>query len=295
LGYSNEWEYVTSYILCAGVADDRIKLDSLPEFLTDLPRLVHLNLGHTGLKSLPDFMSRLRLESLQLNNNELAEIPEWLGSMTDLKELDLSWNEKITALPQSFTRLCNLEVIDLSRTSITRVPDSIREYKNLKTLHLGGSFELSKTLVIPDWIGELTNLEYLFLGRSIKKIPRSIGNLRKLKRMVIYDNKIKTLPESIGNLLLLKELTIDFTHLRKLPKSFLNLSSLEKLELIVNAKLKRLPESFGSLRSLKELKISCFPGYSMETLPDSFGNLSDLQRRRKTSDHYNNFKLIRYI
>jgi len=103
LGHSGKWETeIRNSSVC--YLDEQInELDRLPAFLTGLPRLVRLDLGNTKLKSLPEFLSTLRLESLKLGNNELTKIPEWLGSMTSLRELDLSENLNLKSLPAVLT------------------------------------------------------------------------------------------------------------------------------------------------------------------------------------------------
>jgi len=235
-----------------------------------------LDLSYLYITELPEELRALRLESLKLDHNELTVIPEWLGSMTSLRKLDLSGNEKLKSLPRSFKRLCNLETLDISATSLGKVPKCVREYKKLKKLSLGGVWykSLFKSIVIPRWIGELTNLEYLNIGCWVTKIPESIDKLQNLRRMDISTSKLKTLPKSIGNLSALKELSVNSSNgiIKRLPESFCNLVSLEKLELSGNCKLKKLPGSFGNLKSLRELHLCG----RIEYLPESFGRLSSL-------------------
>jgi Leucine-rich repeat (LRR) protein len=213
------------------------------------------------------------LEKLDISTNKLKAIHKWLGSMTSLKELDISENEKIKTLPNSLKQLCNLEVFHFSETSLRKVPKCIRNFNNLKKLSLGGtlrklpelidkliffsippyfSIPFIDSLKIPRWISELSNLEYLYLGNWVNKIPENISNLKNLKQLNIHCSKIKLLPESFGNLSALKEISISgCKNLIKLPESFSNLASLEKLKL-TDSKIMELPESFGNLRSLKE-------------------------------------------
>ena len=133
-GYSNRWEYQTRHHIISEL-DNRInELDKLPDFITELPRLVHLNLGHTGLKSVPENLKLLKLESLALDNNDLTEIPGWLGSMTSLQKINLSNNKKLKHLPLNFNNLHNLEEFNISKTSIGKFPECIREFIKLKKL-----------------------------------------------------------------------------------------------------------------------------------------------------------------
>jgi len=92
LGHSGEWEE-ESYKRMTNDLDRQInELDKLPAFLSSLPKLKRLDLGYTALKSLPEDLRSLRLEYLNLANNKLTAIPEWLGEMTSLRELNLCGN-----------------------------------------------------------------------------------------------------------------------------------------------------------------------------------------------------------
>ena len=284
LGYSRQWAYEARGNI--SIRDGEVyKLKRLPDFLDTLPRLVHLDLGNTGLKSLPGPLRILRLESLKLHYNELTKIPEWIGSMTSLLELDLSMNEKLKSLPDSLNRLCNLEELNISRTPIGKIPKCIRELKKLKKLSLGSPdnwprlyfFGLKiyyKSPVIPQWIEKLSNLEYLYLGYQATEIPESIGALLKLKRLDINYSKIKTLPESMSKLSALKEIFIEGCDcLEKLPESFTSLSSLRELSITYSG-IRSLPGSFGNLSALEKIDLSFT---DIETLPESFGNLRNLK------------------
>jgi len=123
LGYTGEWKNQTRNHDRSNLDEQINELDSLPDFLTELPRLLRLDLGHTKLKTLPEKLRALRLESLKLGNNELTKIPVWLGAMTSLRELDLSGNRKLKSLPRGLNMLRDLETLNISETSIGKVPE----------------------------------------------------------------------------------------------------------------------------------------------------------------------------
>ena len=128
LGKSNERENITNIRSVDHLSQQINQMIELPVFLTDLPHLIHLNLGHTALASIPDFLREIRLESLYLNNNELTEIPDWIGSMTTLKNLDLSENRRIESLPDSMEQLVNLEFFNIAKISLKKFPVSISSF-----------------------------------------------------------------------------------------------------------------------------------------------------------------------
>jgi Leucine-rich repeat (LRR) protein len=136
--------------------------------------------------------------------------------MITLRELNISGNDRLKTLSNSLNKLCNLEILDISQTSLSKVPECIRYYKKLKKLSLGGVYrdtvqilkfeiDINKSIAIPKWIGELKNLEYLYLGQWVTKIPENIQHLKNLRRMESSGSKIKTLPESFGNLKSLRD------------------------------------------------------------------------------------------
>ena len=100
-------------------------LDTAIEKLTKLRKLV---LKHCSILELPATINKLyNLESLEISGiTGLQEIPESLGKLKKLKFLKLApINErvKISVLPQSFSKLVNLEFFYLSSTSIKILPE----------------------------------------------------------------------------------------------------------------------------------------------------------------------------
>ncbi|MFX0133463.1 MAG: leucine-rich repeat domain-containing protein, partial [Candidatus Hodarchaeota archaeon] len=85
-------------------------------------------------------------------------------------------------------------------------------------------------------------------------LPKSLGNLKSLKRLWLKNCDFKNLPESIGNLESLQELDLYYDKLTTLPESFGKLKSLQNLNLKEN-KLTMLPKSFENLKSLKKLDL----------------------------------------
>lgn len=56
---------------------------------------------------------------------------------------------------------------------------------------------------------ESAHVRYLNLGvTGLKSLPESIGNLRSLKELYLFDSFFTSLPESIGNLQSLQKLEL---------------------------------------------------------------------------------------
>jgi internalin A len=111
-------------------------------------------------------------------------------------------------------------------------------------------------------------------GMGLTALPESIGELRALQKLRIFNNRLVALPESIGQLSQLKSLRLWGNQLRTLPESIGQLKGLELLDISRNA-LTALPESVGKLSQLKGLYAW---GNQLKALPESIGELSRLQR-----------------
>jgi Leucine-rich repeat (LRR) protein len=121
-------------------------------------------------KELPIVLIKLNLEKLIILSSKDKTLPEFIGKIISLKDLDLSHNK------------------------IERLPDSIGNLKNLEKLTLNRNQSLS---YLPDSIGDLKNLEYLNLdNNALKSLPKTIINLPKLKYINIHGNQIQKLPSN---------------------------------------------------------------------------------------------------
>lgn len=124
-------------------------------------------------------------------------------------------------------------------------------------------------------------LRELEIKTPLSHIPKSIGQLKHLERIVIrykYSEQvtITELPEEFCFLRSLKVLGLEgWSRMEELPEYFGNLTELQHLQLSECSVLKKLPESFGELTNLQHLELSnC---RTLERLPDSFGELTNLQ------------------
>ena len=84
-----------------------------------LGELLYLNLKRNLIDSLSaDIASLKKLESLNLNFNPLKTLPEEIGELSELKEIDLGRNTDMVSLPVSFKKLKHLEYINLTGVSL---------------------------------------------------------------------------------------------------------------------------------------------------------------------------------
>ena len=142
-------------------------------------------------------------------------------------------------------------------------------------------------ITLPEFIGELDHLEILELieGRSFTKIPESIGNLQKLKKLNCTKcRSLETLPNTIGSLKNLEHLDLfGCFSLKQLPSAITKLYKLKSLNLRDCQSLTSLPLNLGDLKSLKILDLTnC---RTLEEVPESISNLVNLKILHMKSCH----------
>jgi hypothetical protein len=153
--------------------------------------------------------------SLDLVDWGLVEIPEWVFERHYLKKLDLSAEPSdpfhapfvncITSIPDKIGLMTDLEELDLSGNMISVIPPEIKNCKSLRELYLGRN-TITK---IPEEFCELRNLEALNLRyNSIKSLPDKFGSLTNLKFLNLEGNGLRTLPKSVTSLVNLEDLII---------------------------------------------------------------------------------------
>ncbi|KAF7840393.1 putative disease resistance RPP13-like protein 1 [Senna tora] len=112
-------------------------------------------------------------------------IPGSIGNtimQLDLKYLRvLSFHnfKSLKTIPDSIGEFIHLHYLDLSQTSIVRLPDSLCKLYNLQTLKLHYCNNLE---MLPNDMHDLVNLRYLgFFGTRVKEMPRGMSKLKNLQ------------------------------------------------------------------------------------------------------------------
>ena len=126
------------------------------------------------------------LEYLDLSFHGISVLPENMGDLDFLKELNLK-NNSIEMLPESFSQIDNLLILKLHNNMLSSLPEDIGNLENLEELFLPGNQLTS----IPDSIGELQNLQKLYLQQNLlTSLPSTICDLPQDCTIRIDDNCI---------------------------------------------------------------------------------------------------------
>ncbi len=219
-----------------------------------------------------------RVTGLYLDGNGLTgSIPNELGNLSNLRDLDLGENGLTGSIPPQLENLSNLEKLDLSNNDLTgTIPSELGNLSNLEEdLNLSNN-DLTGT--IPTELGNLSNLEKLDLSNNdlTGTIPSELGNLSNLQELWLQSNELTgTIPPQLGNLSNLVELYLDNNELTgTIPPQLRNLSNLVELWLDNNRLTGTIPSQLGNLSNLKDLYLD--NNELTGTIPPQLGNLSNL-------------------
>ena len=202
-----------------------------------MTHLTELDLDNNQLEDLPAEIGNLtNLTELYLRNNQLKDLPAEIGNLTNLTLLILESNQ-LKDLPAEIVNLTNLTRLDLDNNQLEDLPAEIVNLTNLTGLYLANN----RLEDLPAEIVNLTNLTRLDLDNNqLEDLPAEIVNLTHLTRLVLSGNQLKDLPAEIGNLTHLTRLYLTNNRLEDLPVEIGNLTDLTELDLR-NNQLKEIP------------------------------------------------------
>jgi protein scribble len=231
----------------------RNDIDEIPENIRHCRSLQSLDFsGNPLANNLPSGIIHLRqLTQLILNDVSLAELPKEIGSLSNLRVLEVREN-LLKILPDSLVQLIKLESLDLGSNVIEQLPNNIGYLQSLKELWL----DSNELFQLPNDIGQLKRLQCLDVSENkLTYLPNEIGDLESLTNLELSSNQIEQIPISIGQLkqrlLILK---INSNSLTKLCDEIGQCIALTELILTENA-LSELPKTIGNLINLTNLNI----------------------------------------
>lgn len=101
-------------------------LDKAPD---DAANLVWVDFNSNNFTTMDFLDNQLKLEHLNLSNNQISKIPDTFRVLKRLNFLDLSSN-KISEIPESIVKLENLSFLNLSNNMISEIPEFVVDLLN---------------------------------------------------------------------------------------------------------------------------------------------------------------------
>jgi Leucine-rich repeat (LRR) protein len=248
---------------------NNIPREQLPRDKKSLWQAQQLGLANNNLIEIPEAIGKLtQLIALGLENNQISEIPEAIGKLTKLIGLSLD-NNQISEIPEAISKLTKLEELLLSNNQISEIPETIGHLTKLERLYLANN-QISE---IPKTISKLTNLTGLWLNNNqISEIPKEISNLTKLKSLYLANNRFIEIPEAITRLTQLTGLCLDNNQISEIPEAISKLTNLTGLWLESN-QLIEIPEAITRLTQLTKLSLD---NNKISKIPEEIGKLTKL-------------------
>ncbi|KAK5773245.1 disease resistance protein RGA2-like [Gossypium arboreum] len=247
------------------------------------------------------------LRALELRDSPLTALPNSIGALKHLRDLDLAKCEGIRELPRSFYKLRSLQSLNLGGTGLKQLPDSVQRLIELRHLEITVKAEHLKEIRAGCW----TSLQYLKLNWCIglECLPEGMQYLKSLRTLVLFRcGSLVSLPRSLKFLTKLEHLEIvrcfrinlkmeleeeedkdlqlslktfsllGLDDLGDLPRLLLQGSSstLQQLRIKHCLELSVLPVWLLNLTSLRELEISSC--HYLSALPEGIDRLTNLRK-----------------
>ncbi|NXA00652.1 LRCH3 protein, partial [Nesospiza acunhae] len=137
----------------------------IPEAVLNLQSLTFLNISRNQLSTLPVHLCSLPLKVLIASNNKLVSIPEEIGRLRQLTELDVSCNE-IQTIPPQIGSLESLRDLNVRRNNLVRLPEELAELPLIRL-----DFSCNKVTTIPVCYRNLRHLQSIMLENNPLQSP----------------------------------------------------------------------------------------------------------------------------
>ncbi|EHA8592517.1 putative disease resistance protein RGA3 [Cocos nucifera] len=207
----------------------------------------------------------MKLRRLYVIDHEMTEIPHVLVKQNSLRTL--MWKRSPmseTQMDLVFNRLSCLRVLDISRSEIQGVPDSLGNLVHLRYLNISGT----KISVLPETTGNLRNLQFLIIMGCwfLSRLPNGIVNLHNLRSLDLEGTGVVGMPEGLGRLQNL-HLLHGFKLQRNRSEGWCMMEELRSLSCLTDLSIDRLERTSGASEAraaelgnkpkLRILRLSC--------------------------------------
>jgi leucine-rich repeat protein SHOC2 len=137
------------------------RMDTLPAEIGNLINLKWLDLQYNRLKELPPEIGNLKkIRFLYLNENHLYAVPDEIGDLEELRIFVLGKNRLTEPLPETLGNLCSLTELNVGKSGpMLEIPLSVQNLKQLDLL------VIDETTIIPFHIRKINSYVRVQLTR----------------------------------------------------------------------------------------------------------------------------------
>jgi hypothetical protein len=155
----------------------------------------------------------------------LSEFPQEILELEETLELlELSGN-KLSSLPDDFSRLKKLKVLFLSDNLFTELPAILGQCENLEMI----GFKSNQIETVPENSLPEKTRWLILTNNRIKALPKSIGQCYRMQKLALAGNQLKELPVELSQCKNLGLLRISANQLQAFPEWLLAMPKLSWL------------------------------------------------------------------
>jgi len=206
-------------------------------------------------------------------SNLVGQIPEAIGALRDLTEINLAYGQLAGSLPHAIHRLGKLRTLQVTSQRLVAIPPEIGELKSLDRLVLNDNL-IRK---LPAELGNLANVTYVDLSQNRLRggIPATLGGLQKVAWLALDGNFLSgPIPAELGQCKALVRFSAERNQLEgPIPAALADLPQLSQLYLS-NNRITEIPAAFGHAAKLTELRLI---GNQIVSLPPELTGAPKLQ------------------
>ncbi len=218
----------------------------------------YLDLSRMNLSTIPKEVYLLAdgITHLNISNNNFKKLPQRFSKLNKLKILDLGYN-KLSSFPKALLAFTQLTKLSLAGNPISALPQDFSLLSRLRVL----SMRDTQLTVLPHSVAILPQLEILdFWDCPIRFFNFPKGQLSRLKFLIMRGHQLKQFPESILDLPHLEYINLTSKKIIswKIPTAIETLSAL-KCILLNGIKFQNNPiEHLLKLKNLEYFAASSF-------------------------------------
>lgn len=231
------------------------------ESLRNMSNLQVLSVGDNSFDRTPFptvVLSLTRLSWLYMSNCSIeGEIPEEIGNLVELVDLELAQNYLTGEIPAGITKLKKLWQLELYLNNLTGdLPVGLRNLTNLELFDASSNF-LTGNLSEVGYLNKLKSLQ-LFENEFSGEVPAELGEFRNLVNLSLYMNKLTgPLPEKLGSWAEFNFIDVSENFFSgPIPPEMCKKGTMKRLLMLQNNFTGEIPASYATCTTLLRLRVN---------------------------------------